>query len=194
MGTPKHLLLLGNKTVIRHCVDTLVEAGINDIVVVARELDHDCEAALAGTPAIILRNCADKSEMADSVRIGLQDLDDEDHSGVLICLSDHPLVTPHTCATLVNLHHEAPDKIILPAFHKQRGHPALFPIDVISDIYFTPSLRDIVHEDAGRVLVIEVPDEGVILDMDTPEDYQVIQDAYASRSRAPKPATNSLSA
>jgi CTP:molybdopterin cytidylyltransferase MocA len=43
-------------------------------------------------------------------------------------------------------------------------------------------LRDIVRQDPARVLVVDVPDEGVILDMDTEPDYQKTVELYQARS------------
>jgi molybdenum cofactor cytidylyltransferase len=180
MGTSKQLLRLGNKAVIRHCVDTLVVAGIKDIVVVCGAGYDACARELEGTGACIVRNEAKVSEMADSVRIGLQTLDDEiPCSGVIVALCDHPLVSEETCRTIVKFHLEMPDKIIIPAFKGRRGHPSLFPAEVISDIFFVPSLRDLIRSEGERVLVVDVPDEGIVMDMDTEEDYRMVAARYA---------------
>jgi CTP:molybdopterin cytidylyltransferase MocA len=182
MGTSKQLLRLGNKAVIRHCVETLAAAGIKDIVVVCGAEYDACARELEGTGASIVRNEATVSEMADSLRIGLQALDEEiPNSGVIVALSDHPLVSEQTCRTIVKFHREMPDKIIIPAFRGRRGHPSLFPSEVISDIFFVSSLRNLIRDEGDRVLVVDVPDEGVVLDMDTEEDYRVISAKFAAR-------------
>ncbi len=181
MGTSKQLLRLGNKSVIRQCVDTLEAAGIGNIVVVCGAEHDACATELKGTGAHIVRNETRGSQMADSVRIGLCAID-ENSSGVLVCLADHPLVTCGTCRAIIDTHQQSPDKIIIPAFEGRRGHPSLFPFSVINDIFFMTSLRDVVREDEGRVLVIDVPDEGVVLDMDTEEDYRVVAARFASRA------------
>jgi len=185
MGTSKQLLRLGNKAVIRHCIDTLLASGIKDIVVVCGAEYDACVSELEGTGASIVRNEAKISEMADSVRIGLQALDEEiPYSAVIVALSDHPLVSEQTCRTIVNFHREMPDKIVIPAFKGRRGHPSLFPTEVISDIFFVSSLRNLIRDEGDRVLVVDVPDEGVVLDMDTEEDYRVIAAKFAAREHS----------
>jgi CTP:molybdopterin cytidylyltransferase MocA len=180
MGTSKQLLRLGNKTVIRHCVDTLAAAGIGQIVVVCGAGQEACAQELRGTDARIVWNEATGSQMADSVRVGLRAVD-ETCPSVLVCLADHPLVTSNTYQAIIDAHQQSPERIIIPAFEGRRGHPGLFPFPVISDIFFQPTLRDLIREEGDRVLVVDVPDEGVVLDMDTKEDYRAIADRFAMR-------------
>ena len=177
MGTSKQLLRLGSKSVIRHCVDTIKAAGIRDIIVVCGAAHDGCAKELEGTGALIVRNEAKQSEMADSVRIGLHNVN-KACSAVFVCLADHPLVGLSTYRTIVETHQRSPDKIIIPAFKGRRGHPSLFPLNVINDIFTQPTLRDLIKKEGGRVLILDVADEGVILDMDTPEEYR----ALAARS------------
>ena len=42
----------------------------------------------------------------------------------------------------------------------------------------TFTLRDVVHKDPARVRLVEVLDPGVVMDMDTPEDYRKILKSY----------------
>ncbi len=172
MGRLKPLLPLGDKPVLRHSIDVLSEAGVREIVVVCGADAGQYQAAVGGSAARLVPNRMPASEMADSLRLGLEQLDTAAYSGVLVCLADHPLVTAGTCRTMLRLHQEYPGRIIIPAFQDSRGHPSLFPADVIGEIFTRTSLRDIVREDPARVLVVDVPDEGVVLDMDTEADYQ----------------------
>jgi molybdenum cofactor cytidylyltransferase len=180
MGTSKQLLRLGNKAVVRHSVDTLGAAGIGQIVVVSGAGQDACAAELAGTGAQVVRNEAKNSQMADSVRIGLRAVN-ETCPAVLVCLADHPLVSLTTYQAIISAHERSPEKIIIPAFEGKRGHPSLFPFPVISDIFFLPTLRDLIREEGDRVLVLDVPDEGVVLDMDTEEEYRAIVEKFETR-------------
>ena len=183
MGTSKQLLQLGSKAVIRHCVDTLAAAGIKQIVVVCGSGHDACAAELRGTGASIAWNREKNSQMADSVRVGLRAVE-ETCSGVLVCLADHPLVTRGYLPSIIDAHQRSPEQVIIPAFEGRRGHPNLFPFSVISDIFFQPTLRDLIREEGDRVLLVDVPDEGVVMDMDTKEDYRVIADRFAGAQGA----------
>ncbi len=173
MGCPKQLLPLGHKPVVRHCLDNIIAAGIQQIVVVLGAESNGTAAALRGLPVTVVVNEKKGSEMAESVRIGLRALESPS-SGVLICLGDHPLASAETIRTVALAHRESPDDIIIPSYDRRRGHPSLFPSVLLDEIFSGGTLRNIIDKHSRRVRIIEVPDEGVILDMDTREDYENI--------------------
>lgn len=178
MGTSKQLLPLGPKPVIRHCLDRVIEAGIRDIVVVLGRDSSPIAAAITGLPVRTAVNDDPASDMAASVRKGLGAIDPAS-AGVLICLSDHPLVSADTIAAIVGTHHTAAGSIIIPFHNARRGHPTLFPRAVIEEIFFAQTLRDVIASNAGLVRTVEVDDEGVILDLDTPEEYDRIKGRFS---------------
>jgi len=186
MGRLKQLLPLGDKTVLRHSIDTLRESGIGDIVVVCGADPGLYEGTLKNSGARLVPNRMPASEMADSLRLGLEQIDRFASSAVLVCLADHPLVTSGTYGTLLDLHRRSSGTIIIPAFQGRRGHPSLFPVPIISEISEKPSLREIVRQDPERVVVVEVPDEGVVLDLDTEADYQRAIALFQARARQHK--------
>ncbi len=173
MGRLKQLLPLGDTTVIQRCLDALITAGTGDIVVVLGSGQKDLKEAIEDYPVTIAVNEDAGSDMAESVRVGLS-VTDACSTGVMVCLSDHPLVLPETLKLLVGAHSREPQRIIIPAYKGRRGHPALFPGGVIQKIYKSVNLREIIGNDHKRVKLIEVQDEGVIMDMDTKEDYLAI--------------------
>src|SRR4030066_789201 len=173
MGQPQPPLPLGNKPVIRHCLDNLVAAGIKDIVVVLSQRESEILNSMKDLPVQIVFNENPESEMAESVRIGLRTLTDSS-SGILVHLSDHPLVSAGTLKSIVQYYLETPDKIIIPLYKGKKGHPSLFPKPVIDEVFVGLTLRDIINRDSGRIKFLNVDDEGVILDMDTREDYDEI--------------------
>jgi len=176
MGRIKQLLPLGNKPVISHCLDTLIASEINDIVVVLGP--HRAEILRFLGPLLnqvkIAYNDIPGSEMAESVRIGLGILNSS--SGVLVCLSDHPMVSRETIETLIGVHGQDPDKIIIPLYRGARGHPTLFPARVIREVVTGHTLREITSKHPEKIRYLEVQDEGVILDLDTVEDYKKLSE------------------
>jgi CTP:molybdopterin cytidylyltransferase MocA len=50
----------------------------------------------------------------------------------------------------------------------------MFPVKIIHEIFSGVTLRDIIRKDAQRVRTAVVDDEGVVLDMDTEEDYRIM--------------------
>jgi molybdenum cofactor cytidylyltransferase len=173
MGRIKQLLPLGSKPVISHCLDTLIASEMNDIVVVLGPQGSEILRVLGDLPHQIkvAYNDIPESEMAESVRIGLGHLNPSS-SGVLVCLSDHPMVSQETIRSIIGAHGKEPDKIIIPRYRAARGHPTLFPSRIVREVLTGHTLREITSRHPDKVRYHEVEDEGVILDLDTMEDYK----------------------
>jgi molybdenum cofactor cytidylyltransferase len=173
MGQLKQLLPLGGKPVIIHCLDTIIESGITDIVVILNPEGKEMEETVRHFPVTIAFNNDASSEMAESARIGLKSVRN-DASGILICLSDHPLISTETLKTLIAAHEREHDKIMIPVFRDKRGHPTLFPRYCLDKVSLGYTLREILHSDKSLVHFVEVSDEGILCDMDTEEDYKMM--------------------
>jgi len=180
MGTSKQLLPLGDRPVIRHCYDTIAAAGIQQVIVVISAHGNGIPEALHGTPATIVRNTVPDCQMVDSVRTGLGEID-ERCSGVLVCLSDHPLISVGTYEAIISAHQASPDTIVIPVYGGRRGHPTLFPPGAVQEIASGAALRDVIRKDTSRLSLLDVADEGVVLDMDTDDDYRRILEKFKAR-------------
>ena len=130
-------------------------------------------AILEDLPIKIINNTLPGREMATSVRLGLQAMNPR-AAGALVFLADHPLVQADTLRQLTAKAAELPEEIIIPTFQGRRGHPTLFPKNLLAEIYQGFNLREIITKHADRITYVAVEDEGVVLDMDTPEDYRQI--------------------
>ena len=180
MGSNKQLLPLEGKPFIRHCLDNLFKAGLNDIVVVLGSFGNQIEPVISKLPVSIAWNSAQDSEMADSVRIGMNALP-ANVTGVLVCLGDHPLVKASTIQKISSHFMTHPDKIIIPRYSGKKGHPTLFPRSVIEEIFTVSTLRDIVHRNHNRLAFLDSSDPGVAMDIDTPEDFEMIASVGCNR-------------
>lgn len=175
MGCCKQLLPLAGTTVIGRCLDALVQGGASEIVVVVSpDGDEVAKAALA-YPVKLVTNSSDEGDMASSVRAGRTVVPVE-ASGVIIALCDYPLVQPATVTRLLESHLAEPHRIVIPVHGGRRGHPVLLPRPVLEELQGSLTLKDLVRLDPSRLLGIEVDDPGVLIDMDTPEDYRRVRD------------------
>ncbi len=171
MGRPKQLLPVRGRPAVRLCAETILAAGIVDLVVVLGANATETEAALEGLPLRIVRNPDPGSDMAGSVRTGLNAIAAESRF-ILICLADHPLVRADTIRRMLAESVRLPVKIVIPRYLGRRGHPALFPRSIVSEVYKGKNLRDITSGHPAHVHHVDVDDEGVVLDMDTEQEYE----------------------
>jgi molybdenum cofactor cytidylyltransferase len=173
MGRPKQLLPVNGTPAIRKCLETVIAAGLTDIVVVTGAHGARVEAVIADLPVRIVRNDRPEGEMVESVRLGLR-RGPSCSSSILLCLADHPLVTPETLRMLLRQHEVLPACIIIPRYGDRRGHPCVFPRSLIDEVLLGKTLREVIQLHADSIRLVNVADEGVVLDMDTPEEYHAV--------------------
>jgi len=169
-GRLKQLLPYGDRTAVRRCVETVRESGVERIVAVIAPRE-DLRAAFAGLPVRLVENPDAESDMRTSVQLGLRALGEETVA-VLICLADHPLVRTATIRALAAEHAAHPAAILAPSFHGRRGHPVLFPREALDGIAAGLTLREARDRWPGGMRQVDVEDEGVVIDVDTPEEYE----------------------
>jgi molybdenum cofactor cytidylyltransferase len=170
----KPLLRLGPKPAIRWSLDTLLAAGLEEVVVVLGPTGAPIAEEIADLPVILAWNTAPASDMAASVRIGLATASPEARA-LLVCPADYPLVTSTTIRRLLEEWERQPDKIIIPTYRGRKGHPVIFPRPIMAELHQLQTLRDVVRRDRQRLCLLAVDDEAVLLDMDTPEEYRLLQ-------------------
>jgi molybdenum cofactor cytidylyltransferase len=192
MGQLKQLLPLGSLTVIEHCANTIFSAGISDVVLVIGPDGEAVSSAVEHLPVRVAMNHDHGSDMAASVRVGLHALKDS-ASAVMICLADHPLVQSETMKLLLVRHQANPASIIIPSHNRRRGHPTLFPRKIIQEIFESSSLRDVIGAHVRMTVYLNTEDEGVLLDMDTPQDYERILRKLTMTSRKRSDGSESAS-
>jgi molybdenum cofactor cytidylyltransferase len=146
------------------------EAGVDRIVAVIAPRE-DLRAAFEGLPVRLVANADPESDMRMSVHLGLGALG-EDADAVLVCLADHPLVRAATIRALAEEHAARPGVILAPAFRGRRGHPVLFPRAALNGIAAGLTLREARDGWLAGVRQVDVDDEGVVIDVDTPADYE----------------------
>jgi molybdenum cofactor cytidylyltransferase len=70
---------------------------------------------------------------------------------------------------------EAGQSIVVPAHKGRRGHPVLFSKDVLEEVLaLAPSMgaNTIVRSVPDRVIEVEVEDPGILIDIDTPAQFE----------------------
>jgi len=179
MGRPKQLLPLGDRPAIVRCLESIREAMIDDVVVVVGTNADDIVAAIDAFPVAIARNEDPGSDMSQSLRVGLAEVSPVT-SGVFVCLADQPMVRSETLIRMCLCHLEKPGMIIIPVFQGEKGHPPLLPKEIIAEIDVVPTLRDLIERHSGKVYHLEMTDKGIVLDMDTWEDYQGMIERFSS--------------
>jgi putative nucleotidyltransferase with HDIG domain len=171
MGRFKPLLPLGDKSAVAWATRAFHDGGITDIGVVTGHASAELEPELRRLGVAVLRNPAYDSGMYSSIRAGIASLAPEVDACFLLPV-DIPLIRPTTIAALSAHYNDNGPAVLYPRFAGKRGHPPLIARRLFDEILAgdgAGGLRALLaRHDAAE---IDVADEGILLDMDTPEDY-----------------------
>ncbi len=159
-------------TMIARTLGTAKASGADPVLLV---LGHDADRLRRACPGAAFLHAADHAEgLAASLRCGVRQAERDGWDAALVCLGDMPLVLPATLRRLIETWQEArprPDAV-LPLWNGRRGNPVLW------DRRLFPSLlglrgdvgaRSLLDRSSTAVLALEVEDEAVLEDFDTPE-------------------------
>jgi molybdenum cofactor cytidylyltransferase len=175
MGQPKMVLPWGNTTVIGQVTQVLQQAGVEPVIVVTGGAHAEVEDALRGLPVQTVFNSRyAEDHMALSLQIGLAHLPSE-ASAILVALGDQPQIRVDVVETIVQVYREQRAVLIVPSYQKHRGHPWLVERslwDGLLALQPPATLRDWFNTHAGLIQYLEAPDDSVLRDLDTPQDYQ----------------------
>jgi molybdenum cofactor cytidylyltransferase len=170
MGRPKALLDLGGKTFLDNILDSISVSPIAEVFVVVGHHREVIEERL--TRAAIIYNPDYEQGMVTSFQAGIRALSPTSE-GAMLFLVDHPVVEPALIRLLIE--QGARDRIVVPEFKGRRGHPVLFgreSLDEILELLPSQGANAVLRRRPDRVIQVAVDFPGILIDVDTPEDYQ----------------------
>jgi molybdenum cofactor cytidylyltransferase len=94
----------------------------------------------------------------------------------MVLLADMPFVKPETLLKV--LQKADSSHITAPVFQGRRGHPVCFGRDFFAGLQQLAGdhgARDLIAQHASQLIGVDTDDKGVILDIDTPADWQQAQ-------------------
>ncbi|WP_442963067.1 nucleotidyltransferase family protein [Pseudomonas sp. Leaf127] len=155
------------RTVLQASLDTALTA-FEEVRVVLRATDG---TEALGLPATVqtVRSEQAESGMGHSLASGIRSLADTQAQAVAILLADMPWLRTETLLHLAD--RAAPQRIVMPVFEGQQGHP------VIIGRAFWPLLEGLTGDQGARAVIKAHPeaciritsdDPGTLLDADTP--------------------------
>lgn len=166
----KPMLPVGNDTMIRRTVRMMQQAGADPIVVVTGYKSEILQEHLAGMDLVFLHNENYAStQMFDSLLIGLDYLLPRCER-LLFCPGDVPTVRMDTVLHLMQFDEE----VVRPVYGRKAGHPILLKrnaLEKIQNYHGDGGLRGALRALDLPCKDVQVDDEGVVLDADTPEEY-----------------------
>lgn len=186
MGQPKLLLKLGEKTVIARVVETLREAGISKIVVVVRLDDTALAEEVERAGADLVQPETAPPDMRTSVEVAMATLQKQAEAwdGWMLIPADHPTLDSSVVRQLIADWAADFTRIAVPTWEGRRGHPTLFPWSTATEVSQLPAhvgLNSLLRQRPDRVLEMPSTSAEILVDLDTPEDWEQIVNRQCER-------------
>lgn len=175
MGAFKPLLPFGNTTVIRSCLRSLGQAGVEDIVVVVGHRAKELQEDLSDLGLLFAFNPDATSAMSASIACGIRELP-QDARAALISLTDQPAIPSEVIKAIVNKW-TLGERLVVPEYQGRGGHPVLIDLCFREELLNLDSkggLRSFLEAHQEQVRRLPVNSLFIVRDMNTWDDYRAL--------------------
>lgn len=176
MGQPKQLLEWQGKPLLLHVLENLIRSSADEIILVLGREAKKIRKSLPEFPIKIVVNPDYQTGMASSLRQGLLAMDPGSEA-FLVLLADQPGIGPEMIDRVIRGFRQAdPSRgIVRPVYRGLPGHPVLIGARYLQEalqLHGDVGARRILMNHPEDILEIEVDQDAVLMDMDTPEEYR----------------------
>jgi putative nucleotidyltransferase with HDIG domain len=180
MGVLKPTLKIGDKTLLERVVRLFRDVGIEDVIVVVGHAADQTIPIAQSCKARVVMNGQFELGMFSSIQAGVNALSPACDAFFVLPV-DIPLVRPQTILDLLEHYHRNGSKIILPVFLGKKGHPPLVSACYRNEILAYSGdggLRAVLANHEAEASQVHVADEMILLDLDTPADYEALLERF----------------
>lgn len=179
MGAENKLLLpVDGKPMVRVVVERLLEAGVEEVLVVTGYEVERIQEALSSLPVKMIFNPNYRRGMTSSIQTGVAAASG---LGYMICPGDMPFLQSadyrQMRAFFGEKHREDAACICAPVYQGKRGHPVVFAAHYREEIlqHKEPEgCKGIVGAHHDHLYTLPFSTSSILRDMDTPEDYGLL--------------------
>jgi molybdenum cofactor cytidylyltransferase len=179
MGRPKALLPIDGVRFIERIVATLKSTRVDEIIAVLGHNAEEMRQKVSDLPVKIVVNPDYKQGQLSSLIAAIRSIESgENHhrvDAILVHLVDHPYINVDLVNLMIDRFYETKQLIVVPRYLGRRGHPVIFSRALFTELLAAPldqGAKTVVHAHRDRTLEIDTEDEGVAIDIDTPEEYR----------------------
>lgn len=173
MRFPKALLKISGETFIECMIRKATMCGIHSILVVTGA-DHEKIVPHMPESVVCVKNEDSMRGQISSVQKGIAALD-ASSTAVMVWPVDQPLVLPQTLNRIMDAHQRAQRALTIPVYQKSKGHPVIYndrAMKSVLELRSHQTGKDLQKIFSADLTLVEVDDPGVVIDIDTPEDYE----------------------
>jgi molybdenum cofactor cytidylyltransferase len=176
MGRTKQLLPFKNTTLLGQVMENARAAALHEIIVV---LGHDADTiskTLDFSGITVIRNPDYLNGQSTSLVKGIEKVSRASDAAMFL-LADQPLVTPGLINRLLEAFNTRPAPIVIPCYQGQRGNPVIIArrlFHQLSALSADTGARALFDRFKDHLLKVSVPDDSILVDVDTPDAYETL--------------------
>ncbi len=186
MGTPKLLLTLSGRSVLRHVIDHVRASRCGEIVVVVGEAADRMTEEVRVSGVRVVVNDRYREGMGTSLAAGVSTLSPECDAAVVL-LGDQPCVTAEVINALIAAYRRTRKPIVASRYGDVTGAPTLIGAALFNEA------RRLEGDVGGRFLIQQHPDlveevqvsPSAAVDVDTPEEFARLRAALEEGAAPP---------
>ena len=176
MGRPKALLPIEGQRFIERIIRVIGNSKIDRIIVVLGHHADQLRGQIEHLPVEVVINPDYHKGQLSSLQAAIRHIEKDDHcDGMLVHLVDHPFIDVALVDALMERFYQTKKLIVVPRYKGKRGHPVIFSRELFGELLDAPvdqGAKAVVNAHRQETLEIEWQDEGITLDIDTPELYR----------------------
>jgi molybdenum cofactor cytidylyltransferase len=176
MGSPKALLPFQGRPFLEHLLEVTTHPKIGVRRVVLGPHAQPIENAIRLKPDEVIVNADWELGQLSSIQAALRSLPPET-DGMLLCLIDHPLISPSLVDGIIEAFYATRAPIVLPVFQGRRGHPVIFSAalyEELADASLDLGARSVVWAHRAEVYEYLTSEEGCVVNLNDPDTYAQI--------------------
>lgn len=177
-GLNKLKLTMEGQPLLRRTVQTLLSSRLAELVVVLGHQADEMQVLLQDLDIRTVFNADYHEGQMSSVHCGLATLSSP-CDGVMICLSDQPLLTAQDVNALIDaFSQDEVGSIVVPTYQGQRGNPIVLAYAHREKLLSggrNLGCKRLIERNPGLVTKIEMDNDHCVFDLDTPDDYARLQ-------------------
>ena len=192
MGGPNKLLAeIDGIPMVTRVARRLLASRARPIIAVLGNQAEAVDAALGKLPVERVRNPEFAAGLSTSLKRGIAALP-PDLDGVIVCLGDMPLISGRHLDRLIAAFNPLEGRaIVVPTRHGKRGNPVLWSkrfFPEMTELAGDVGAKHLIGEHAELVTEVEMDDDAVLVDIDTPEALDALRQKTAPHP-SPLPAS-----
>ena len=179
MGGPNKLLAeIDGVPMVARVAQRLLASRARPIIAVLGNQADAVDAALGKLPVERVRNPDFAAGLSTSLKLGIATLPPE-LDGVIVCLGDMPLISGRHLDRLIAAFNPLEGRtIIVPTRRGKRGNPVLWSkrfFAQMTELAGDVGAKHLIGEHADLVAEVEMDDDAVLVDIDTPEALDALR-------------------